>query len=276
VSPLLALLALVVVYPLAYEIDISLRQEVLYIPRTPFVGLQNYARILSSSQFWFVIRTTLVWTAGCMLFQFALGMGLALVFHRGMPGSRFFRALFLAPWVMPGVVVATIWQWIYQPLFGILNAALGGLGLPTHQWLGDPSTVLPAVILANVWKGFPFWMIMLTAGLQTISHDLYEAATVDGAGGWARFRYVTIPGIKTILVITSILAFIWTFNYFDLIYVLTGGGPANLTQIFPIYIYQTAFNDQQLGLGAAASLILFVAMTIVMIVYVRLVKLRGA
>jgi multiple sugar transport system permease protein len=177
---------------------------------------------------------------------------------------------------MPGVVVAIIWQWIYQPIFGILNAALSGLGLPTHQWLGDPSTVLPAVILANVWKGFPFWMIMLTAGLQTIPHDLYEAATVDGAGGWARFRYVTIPGIKTVLVITSILAFIWTFNYFDLIYVLTGGGPANLTQIFPIYIYQTAFNDQQLGLGAAASLVLFVAMTIVMIVYVRLVKLRGA
>jgi multiple sugar transport system permease protein len=253
-----------------------LRQEVLYIPQTPFVGLQNYARILSSSQFWFVIRTTLIWTAGCMIFQFALGMGLALVFNRGLPGSHFFRALFLAPWVMPGVVVAIIWQWIYQPIFGILNAALGGLGLPTHQWLGDPSIVLPAVILANVWKGFPFWMIMLTAGLQTIPHDLYEAATVDGAGGWARFRYVTIPGIKTVLVITSILAFIWTFNYFDLIYVLTGGGPANLTQIFPIYIYQTAFNDQQLGLGAAASLVLFLAMTTVMIVYVRLVKLRGA
>jgi len=274
--PLLVLLGLVVVYPLVYEINISLRQEVLYIPQTPFVWFANYGRILGSAQFWISIRTTVIWTVGCIIFQFALGMGLALVFNQGLPGSRFLRALFLAPWVMPGVVVAIIWQWIYQPLFGVLNGFLTALSLPTHQWLSDPTTVLPAVIVANVWKGFPFWMIMLTAGLQTVPHDLYEAATVDGAGWWARFRYVTIPGIKTVLIITSILSCIWTFNYFDLIYVLTNGGPADITQIFPIYIYQTAFTDQQLGLGAAASLLLFMLMTIVMIAYVRLVGLRRA
>jgi multiple sugar transport system permease protein len=273
--PLLLLIALVIVYPLLYEIDLSLRREVLYIPQTPFVGVDNYAHILTSSTFWAVVRTTLVWTIGCMVFQFVLGLGLALVFNRGLPGSGFFRALFLAPWVMPGVVVGIIWQWIYQPLFGILNTGLGLLGLPAHQWLADPSTVLPAVIVANIWKGFPFWMIMLTAALQTIPRDLYEAATVDGAGGLQRFLSITLPSIKTVLIITSILAFIFTFNYFDLIYVLTGGGPADLTETFPIFIYQTGFMDQQLGFSAAASMILFVFMTVIMIIYVRIVRLRG-
>ncbi len=274
VLPLLLLLGLVMVYPILYEINLSLRQEVLYLPQTPFVGWDNYVRVLRSSQFWASIRTTLVWTVGSLVFQFALGMGLALIFNRGLPGSRFCRALFLAPWVMPGVVVAVIWQWIYQPIFGILSAALTDVGLPTRQWLSDPSTVLPAVILVNIWKGFPFWMIMLTAGLQTIPRDLYEAAIVDGAGGWARFRFITIPSIKTVLVITTVLAFAWTFNSLDLVYVLTGGGPANMTQIFPIYIYQTAFDGQQLGLAAAASMILFVAMSLVMIVYLRMARVR--
>lgn len=274
VLPLLLLLGLVMVYPILYEINLSLRQEVLYLPQTPFVGWANYGHVLGSSQFWASIQTTLVWTIGCLVFQFALGMGLALIFNQNLPGSRFCRALFLAPWVMPGVVVAVIWQWIYQPIFGILNTALTAVGLPTHQWLSDPSTVLPAVILVNIWKGFPFWMTMLTAALQTIPRDLYEAATVDGAGGWARFRFITIPSIKAVLVITTVLAFIWTFNYLDLVYVLTGGGPANMTQIFPIYIYQTAFDSQQLGLAAAASMILFVAMSLVMIVYLRMTRVR--
>jgi len=203
-------------------------------------------------------------------------LGLALIFNQGLPGSRFLRALFLAPWVMPGVVVAIIWQWMYQPIFGILNTALGHVGIPGQQWLSDPATVLPAVIVVNVWKGFPFWMTMLTAGLQTVPRDLYEAATADGAGRWARFRYITIPSIKTVLVITTILSFVWTFNYLDLIYVLTNGGPANMTQIFPIYIYQTAFQSQQLGLAAAASMILFVAMTLVMILYLRVARVREA
>lgn len=276
VLPLLLLLGLVMVYPILYEINLSLRQEVLYLPQTPFIGWDNYTRVLGSGQFWASIRTTLIWTVGCMIFQFLLGMGLALIFNRNLPGSRFFRALFLAPWVMPGVVVAVIWQWIYQPLFGILNTGLSAIGLPAHQWLSDPSTVLPAVILVNVWKGFPFWMIMLTAGLQTIPRDLYEAATADGAGGWARFRFITIPSIKTVLVITTILAFAWTFNYLDVVYVLTGGGPANMTQIFPIYIYQTAFDGQQLGLAAAASMILFAAMSLVMVVYLRMTRVREA
>jgi multiple sugar transport system permease protein len=274
IFPLLLLLALVMLYPLLYEIDLSVRQEVLYIPQTPFVGWDNFRHILGDSQFWSSIRLTLIWTVGCLVFQFALGMALALTFARGVPGSRFFRTLFLAPWVMPGVVVAIIWQWMYQPIFGILNTALTDVGLPAQQWLTDPSIVLPAVIVVNIWKGFPFWMIMLTAGLQTVPRDLYEAATVDGAGRVAQFRYVTVPCLKTVLVITTILAFVWTFNYLDVVYVLTNGGPANLTQIFPVYIYQTAFQGQQLGLAAAASMILFVAMTLVMILYLRVSRVR--
>ncbi len=275
ILPLLLLLALVMAYPLLYEVNLSLRQEVLYIPQTPFVGLGNFRRILGDNQFWSSIWLTLIWTVSCLIFQCVLGLGLALIFNRRLPGSRFFRALFLAPWVMPGVVVAIIWQWMYQPIFGIMNTALTDVGLPTRQWLTDPSTVLPAVIVVNVWKGFPFWMTMLTAGLQTVPRDLYEAATVDGAGTWARFRHITVPSLKTVLTITTILSFVWTFNYLDLIYVMTGGGPANLTQIFPVYIYQTAFQGQQLGLASAASMILFVAMTLVMILYLRVARVRG-
>jgi len=273
-APTFFFLLLVLLYPIGYQIYISFHDTKVAGPNV-FVGLQNYIDLLQNQDFGMMMWVSLVWTFGCLIGQFIFGMGTALFLNQHRRGSNFFRAALLAPWVMSGVLTGIIWKWLYNPVYGVLNAIVDKIfHLPKISWMGSGNMALLSVIIANIWKGFPFWMIMITAGLQSIPGELYEAATVDGANHWHRFWSITLPGLKTILIVTSILAFIWTYNFFDLIWVLTRGGPANRTITFPLYIYQQAFIFGDRGSASASALLLIILMTIGIIVYARAFSLR--
>ena len=256
-----------VVYPLAYNLWLSLHVNRLSPNDGRFVGLRNYAQLLKFGDLSGTLRTTVVWTVGSIVFQGAIGLVLALALDRPGRGITLARTLLLTPWVMPGVVISAIWLAIYNPIGGLANELLAWFGAEGHDWLGDPRTALPALILTNVWKGVPFWMLMLSAGLKAIPSELYEAAALDGATYLKRVRHVILPGLRNVLVLTALLAFIWTFNYFDLSYAMTQGGPGQATTTLAFDIYRTSFVYNRFDQGAALSVVSFVLMAVAIGVY---------
>jgi ABC-type sugar transport system permease subunit len=269
--PTLLIIA-VAAFPLLYNIWISLHVNNLGPRDGQFAGLLNYRNVFRFDDFWSALGTTLVWTLGSIAAQFVIGMAAALALDTGVPGAGAIRVLLLTPWVMPGVVIGAVWLAIYNPISGLLTEVLSWLGATGVDPLGHPSTALPAVIVANVWKGFPFWMLMISAGLKAIPRELHEAAAMDGAGYRQRLRSVVLPGLSTVLALTATLAFIWTFNYFDLIYTLTAGGPNGATSTVPYLIWQTSFQFNRLDEGAAPSVLTFVLMAVAIGSYLRLAR----
>jgi multiple sugar transport system permease protein len=278
IAPALGVLALVLLYPFVNGVWISFHQDTLMSRSRPFVGLDNYRAVFAIPQFGSVMRISLVWTIGSVVTEAVLGVLIALMLNRSFRGREVFRALLLVPWVMPAVVTAVIWRWLYHAEFGVVNQVLGPLGIvPDKQnWLGDPATALWAVMVANIWRGFPFWMTMILAGLQAIDPEIYQAARVDGASGWQLFRHITLPNLRLVLTITSILSFVGNFNNFTLIYALTGGGPVDSTKILPIFIWETAFKFTRFGEAAALATFFAVLMAIAILVYARALRLKSS
>lgn len=266
--------ATLVLYPVIYNVWISLHVNRLSANDGQFAGFDNYAQLFRFGNLGPVLGTTFLWTAACLVFQFLIGFVLALALDRDTRSAGVIRALLISPWVMPGVVVGSIWIAILNPISGLANALLHGVGLPGHDWLGDPSTALGSLVLANVWKGAPFWMLMISAGLKAIPVEQYEASKLDGASYIQRVRYVILPELQEVLILTGLLAFIWTFNYFDLAYSMTHGGPGTSTTTVPFAIYQTSFGFARFDQGAAWSVISFVLMAILIVFYIRLTR-RG-
>lgn len=262
----------VAAYPLLYNVWVSLHVNNLSLSDGQFAGLVNYRNVFKFDDFWSVLGVTLVWTVGSIVLQFVIGFVAALALDTGVRGAGAIRVLLLTPWVMPGVVIGAVWLAIYNPISGLLTEVLSWFGAGGVDWLGNSSTALPAVIAANVWKGFPFWMLMISAGLKAIPRELHEAAAVDGAGYRQRVRTVILPGLTTVLALTATLAFIWTFNYFDLIYTLTSGGPDGATGTVPFLIWQTSFQFNRLDEGAAQSVLTFALMAVAIGTYLRLSK----
>ncbi len=274
IAPSLCVIALVLLYPFVDGIWISFHRDTLYSPSRPFVGLANYGAVLAAPQLAAATRVTLLWTSGCVVGEALLGIALALALNREFRGRQILRALLLVPWVTPAVVVAVIWSWLYNAEYGVVNAVLGPLGLApaTQNWLGDPATAIWAVMAANVWRGFPFWMVMALAALQSIDPGQYEAARVDGAHAWQLFRYITLPGMKLVLTITSILSFVGNFNNFTLIYALTKGGPADATKILPVYLWEQAFVFFRFGEAADMATFFAAIMAVCLVVYARALR----
>ncbi|BDZ44536.1 carbohydrate ABC transporter permease [Naasia aerilata] len=261
-------------YPLAYTFYLSVfdvNAANFIRGGAPFIGLQNYGEFLSSPGFFPSLVITLIFTLGSLLFQHTIGFAFAAFFNRGFPLSGFLRAIMLVVWVLPAVVSASLWRWIYSGSYGLLNAFLGFLGIHTEEaWLTNPNLALIAVIVANVWVGIPFHMLLLYAGLQGIPSSLYEAASIDGAGPWQKFRSITIPMMRPVILTTLLLGFVHTFKAFDIIYVMTSGGPASATNVLSIAVYQLSFNYFRLGDGAAAANILLAIPLFLSIVYLWL------
>ncbi len=254
--------AWLVVYPLFYNLWVSLHVNRLSPNDGAWNGLKNYFQLFQFGDLAGTLWTTLVWTIGCIVFQGLIGFVLALALDRPGRGITFVRTMMLTPWVMPGVVISAIWLTIYNPIGGLANKVLGWFGFAGHDWLGDPNTALAALILTNVWKGAPFWMLMLGAGLKSIPADLYEAAALDGASYLKQVRHVVLPALRNVLVLTALLAFIWTFNYFDLSYAMTQGGPGTATTTIAFDIYKTSFVYNRFDQGAALSVVSFVLMAV--------------
>ncbi len=272
--PAMVVILLLFVLPVAYELWVSVHRSRVYEDASPFVGAKNYTWLFRSGDLPQSILNTLVWTIGSVVGQAVFGILLAVILVQQLPGRNLFRTLFLIAWVMPGVVVGIIWRWMYNPIGGILNDALAHVGLPEVDFLGHASTALASCVVANVWKGIPFWLLMVSARLQAIPEDLYEAASIDGTTPWQRFLHVTFPQIRGVVMLCAVLSFIWTFNVFDLIYALTRGGPDIATTTVPILIYEIGIRNGHMGEASAASLILLAIMALSMLVLARFTLAR--
>jgi len=235
-----------------------------------FIGVQNYIDAAHDSAVWSVFGNSVIWTIGSVGLQLIVAMGGALLL-RELAGAKVLRAVFVLPWATPVVVGALAWKLLYQPDYGMINQLLALVGLPDlkHAWLADPHTALAAVVVANIWRGFPFIMVLLVAGMASIPGELYEAASIDGATWASSFRHITLPLLKPMLLTSTLMALIWTFNNFSLIYVMTGGGPAGSTDILTTFVYKSAFSDFNFGYASALSMMLFAIVGIGSALYIR-------
>lgn len=258
------------VYPLLNGIWLGFTDaEAGFNSQFAFNGIANYERLFSDDLFWNSFGIGLVWAFSVTVLQFLLSLGLALLLNAGLRFQWLVRPLALVPWAMPSVVVAILWKLIYQPDAGILNAVLRDVGIidTNVDWLGSFSLALPAVILVGVWAGMPQTTIALLAGLQNTSPDLHEAAALDGAGAWQRFRSVTLPALRPVIVAITSLDFVWNFNSFGLVYVLTEGGPGGRTKLPMLFAYESAFGSGEFGYAAAMGNAMVVVILAILGVY---------
>ena len=270
--PLIVYLLIFYGYPLWYSIQISLEKYDLQAEITgvtSFVGLANYVADFRDPAFQAAALHTFLFTVLSIIPQFLLGLGLALFFFRHFPLSRILRSLFLLPWLLPLIVSGTIWKWLFNETNGLIDQLLAAFHLvPAHfGWLTTPGWALAALILTNIWLGIPFNMVILYSGLQGIPQEFYEAAAIDGSNAWQRFRYVTLPMLEPVIGIVLMLGFIYTLKVFDIIYVITQGGPANATQTFATWSYTLSFGQQLFGQGAAQANMILVVSLLLALVY---------
>ncbi|MFI6425300.1 carbohydrate ABC transporter permease [Promicromonospora sp. NPDC050880] len=265
-----ALLLGVVLYPLVAALVTAFFEQSLVVPGRTFVGLANIVDVLTGD-FPRLLWQTLVFTIGTTVFPFVIGFALALALNTRIRGAKVLRGLMLIPWLVPGVVVSFLWMWIFNANYGVLNAVLEAVGLidGAVPWLAQPGTAMTAVVVAKTWQSFPWMMVMLLAGLQTVPRELHEAAEMDGAGTVRRFFSITLPQVKGIVGLVLLLELIWNFQHFDIIYVLTGGGPAGATQTFATAVYETAFHGFDLGHAGALGLLWMVLLMGLVVVYIR-------
>ncbi|MER5508461.1 sugar ABC transporter permease [Streptomyces sp. NPDC002766] len=273
-APVTVYLALFYAYPLYRNLDLSLRD---YTVRSfvqgdaPFTGLANYRKVLADPVFAPALLHTAVFTTVCLVFQYAIGLALAVFFNRNFRLSATLRALFLVPWLLPLIVSASTWSWMLNSESGVVNAALHTLGIGQVDWLTSPSWSLTSVIIANIWIGVPFNLVVLHSGLQSIPASLYEAAAIDGANAWQRFWRVTFPLLRPVSAITLLLGLIYTLKVFDIIWIMTKGGPADSSTTFATWSYRLGFGNllPAFGPGAAVGNLLVVAALLFGLVYVR-------
>lgn len=268
IAPTLIAICALTVYPLAYAVVISFQDNRLASPDSPFIGLDNYREILSDADLWHSIRITLVFMTVSVVGSFAIGLLLALLLNRPLWGRRFIRSLFIIPWAIPAFVAALTWSWIFNDQFGILTALLADAGVADPPiWL-DRDHALMSLIGVMVWKSFPFQLVILLAGLQGIPGDLYEAAAVDGANPWQRFRAITLPLLQPVAMVSILLAAINAFHYFPIPWILTRGGPSGATNVISIETYNKAFQVGNFGQGSAAAVVMFLFILAMSAVYI--------
>jgi multiple sugar transport system permease protein len=273
VLPAIIVMLIVIAYPIYYTIDLSFFKTPpgLQLRDKIFVGMDNYTAILSSDVFWRVTVNTVIWTLASTLIAFVLGFGSALALHRDFAGRAVLRAILIIPWVISAVAASYIWKWIYHSDFGILGAVMMQMGLVSRQpnFIDNVQTVLPSLIVVNIWREFPFAMIMIMAGLQTVPEQLLRAAKVDGASAWQRFWHVTFPHLRNVSTVTILLLSVANFNSFIIPWIMTGGGPSNASHIWITHIYELAFGRQRWGVAAAYSVLLFIILMVLGYFYVR-------
>jgi multiple sugar transport system permease protein len=255
-----------VAYPFFYGIFLSLQHRPVARAGT-FVGLANFAALAKDPVFWQVARNTFIYVSVTTVLKMVGGLAMALVINQHFRGKNIVRAALLLPFIVPAVLSTIAWMWIFDPTFSVINWLLvhGGAIKEGFSWLGNATLAMVSIIAVNTWRGIPFYGITLLAGLQTISPELYEAAAIDGATTGQRFRHVTLPIIKPVLIIVTMFSVIFTFSDFQIVYALTHGGPANATQVFVTYAFDLGMSGGQLGMGAAAALSMLPALAVLIV-----------
>lgn len=282
-GPAFGLLLMLALVPIAGAIWLSFHRSLPIFSIHRYAGLQNYLALASDDRFWAACATTLYFTALSVGAELALGLAVALLLdhltaerslaERGT-GHAWLRVMLLTPWAIPTVVSGRMWEWLYQPEYGLLNYLLLQTGLVRQPitWLGDPTWALHGAILMDVWKTMPFAALLLLAGLKAIPRELYHAARVDGAGRWATFRHVTLPLLLPVMLVVLVFRTADAFRVFDAVYVLTGGGPGNSTETLSIYAYKTLFQTLQFGYGSAQAVVMFALVLLITAGYLFLLR----
>lgn len=255
-APLLAYLLIFYAYPLYRNLELSVHDytvRAFVLGDAEFTGLANYRDVLASDTFGLALRNTLLFTFVSIAAQYAIGLALAVFFRSGFRLSGVLRAMFLVPWLLPLIVSGSTWAWMLAGDNGIVNAALEAFGIGRINWLTDPDWALTSVIIANIWLGVPFNLVILHAGLQNIPDDLYEAAALDGANAWQRFRHVTFPLLRPVSAITLLLGLVYTLKVVDVIWIMTTGGPGNVSTTLALWSYREAFGTGQPDFSPAAT-----------------------
>lgn len=243
-----------------------------------FVGLDNYVDIVSgrTGSFWLQFTNTVVWTVVCVLFHYGLGLALAVTLNRAIRGRSLYRVLLIVPWAVPAFVSAFSWRFLFDQRFGLINSVITHLGGEPVEWLAHRWTALFTAIVTNIWLGVPFMMVAMLGGLQSISQDLYEAAEIDGASPWQRFRNVTLPGLRPVSATVILLGTIWTFNMFPIIYFVTGGEPAGASEILVTGAFRSAFEGiRNYSMAASYGLIILSMLVVYAAIYRRMLSKHG-
>src|SRR5262245_5929352 len=276
--PTIIILGLFIAYPFLKGVLLAVTDAKVGVPGD-FVGLKNFEKIFNDSIFRTAVWNTFWYTIVTTIFKLALGLWLALLLNRHFRGKAFVRAFILLPFIIPTVLSTFAWKWMFDPTFSVINWVLFQLGFIKQRinWLGDPDLALVSVLVVNIWRGVPFYAIRLLAGRQTLSPELHAAAAIDGARPWQRFWYITWPLLLPVTMVVVLFSVIQTFAAFQLVYVLTGGGPANATHLFATYAYQIGVGTGLLSEGAAISLAMFPVLFLVVVIqlmYIRRVEVR--
>lgn len=269
--PSILVMLLIVAYPFLYNFRIAFSNMNLYTFRNPeFVGFANFRELFGTTTLYAVLLKTVIWTGVNLVSHLVLGIALALLLNRPIRGRWLYRALLILPWAMPQYISALTWRGLFNYEYGAVNLILVKMGLDQVPWLSDPTAAFGAAIITNIWLGFPFMMVIALGGLQSIPHELYEVAAIDGANWWRRLRHITLPLLKPILVPAVVLGTIWTFNNLNVIWLVTNGGkPADKSHILVTYVYKAAFEYYRYGYAAAFSFVIFLILLLFVIFYMR-------
>ncbi|WP_266082976.1 carbohydrate ABC transporter permease [Haladaptatus caseinilyticus] len=271
VLPATVMMLVIIVYPTVQALWISFHSRSFLNPNdVEWIGLVNYHELFADPVFTLALKHTILLTVGAVVSMYLLGLGLALLLKENLPGIGKLRSLSMVPWVIPPVVIVIIWTWTFQVDYGLANLVMKMFGGPNKSWFGDKSLALPLVTMLRVWKDTPFVAIALMASMQSIPGEYYEAAEIDGAGRLQKFRYITLPNISYISMIMIVIETIAAFNSFQMIYIATGGGPVNATEVLGTYVYQQAFREYALGYASAVGAVMLTLLAIFTVVYIVL------
>ena len=271
-SPAVLVTLAIVFFPMIQAAWMSLHDYILWKPKDfAFIGLDNFIAAFQDEVFWISLQHTVIWIGITVPAQMLLGLATALLLNQEFPWRPLARALIIIPWALPSVVIGLMWVWIYDSNYGVLNDFLLRFDLIQQSipWLADPDTALFAIILTLTWQGFPFFAVMILAGLQSIPKSYYEAASIDGASKLRQFWHITLPGISGVLVTAVLLRTIWVANSIDVIYVMTGGGPGYATYTLPLYAFIKARSNLDFGYGSALAVLFTIMLLAVVVLYLR-------
>ncbi|MER7110646.1 carbohydrate ABC transporter permease [Streptomyces sp. NPDC000229] len=288
VAPVVTVIGVIIGYPLVRGIYLSLTDAneanvertigINHIPATyEFVGLENYKAVLTDNVFWDRLGWTVVWTVSCVALSFTLGLVLANMLNRKLKGRTFYRMALILPWAVPAFVSVFTWRLLFNERSGLFNELLAGGGIDAISWLNDPTWAKVSVIAVNVWLGVPFMLVAMLGGLQSIPGELYEAAEMDGATAWQRFRHITLPGLRPVSGTVILLSAIWTFNMFPVIFLLTRGGPGDATEILVTYAYKLSFvvSPRDFAGSAAWGVLILALLSLFAVAYRRALRKQG-
>lgn len=276
--PTLLVMALFTIYPLFEGLRMAFTNENLLRHTSEFVGLDNFARLFSDDVFWISFRHSVILTITVVLLQFVLGLILAWAMSQDLPGMGLFKSIVMASWVIPVAATVIMFKFMAQPDIGLINIILRSVGFENlnRYWFGDPDFALPFIMILHLWRNVPFYGIAFLAAMKAIPDYYYEAAEIDGANAWNRFRYITLPGIRSMIIVMVTIHVLWTFNNFDFVFLATGGGPVNATDVLPVYVYRQSWNSYTVGYASSIGTVMLVLLMIYFIVYIRISERQGA